>query len=931
MPCSTAIYRVTASLFSFVAFSLIIMEQIDLSGIWSLSLPPHSTQENGEPPNIAYRDQIKLPGSLQEQGYGDPATLDTEWTTQIVGNSWVTDARYSAHLRRGELRMPFWLQPERHYTGAAWYQRDIEIPSSWAGKRILLHLERPHIRTTVWIDSSKIGSQDTLAAPHLYDMGTSLAIGKHTLTICVDNRLHLDMGANSHSVTDHTQTNWNGIVGDLHMKAVSPVWIEDIQVFPQIASRHLRVEIRIGNSGGKAGSGTLNIEDDTHQISWSEADSSFTFFHPIPAEAKLWDEFHPNLHQLSITLLGDQADHQRSITYGLRELGVEGTQMTINGRKIFLRGTVECAVFPKTAYPPTNVAEWKKIFDTCQSYGLNHVRFHSWCPPEAAFQAADALGVYLQVECSSWAQFSTVLGQGKPVDEWLYREGHEIIRAYGNHPSFTFMAYGNEPGGNFVDYLSRWVDYWRKTEPRRLHTGGAGWPSLPQNDFDNIPEPRIQQWAEESRNRLDSLAPSTTADYRFFVDHTPRPIVSHEVGERCVYPDFSEIPKYTGYLKAKNFETFRETLEENHMGDQAADFLSASGKLQILCYREEIESALRTKGFGGYQILQANDFPGQGTALVGWLNPFWESKGYVTPEEFRKFNAPTVILARLQKRIFLLDDLLEANIEIAHFGPQPIWGRAIHWCLRDTDGHIYRKGEFPKMDIPIGNGIQLGRIVTPLDVLAAPLKYQLEITIEGTDIENSWDLWIYPRQGIALPTESIQVTDSLGIAMEATARGDTVLFIPPKQKISGDVGLGFSSIFWNTAWTSQQLPHTLGLLCDPSHPAFAQFPTEFHTNWQWWELFDRGSALVMNELPPKLRPIVQIIDDWFTNRRLGLLFEARIGNGKIVVCGMDLLYGLYLRPAASQFRHSLLNYMAGDKFNPAHEIDESALRSLLKP
>lgn len=907
------------------------MELIDLSGTWRFSLTPNSDPEYDEPASVSYQDQIQLPGCLQAQGFGNPATLDTEWTTQIVGNSWVTDTRYAAHLRGGELRMPFWLHPERHYTGAAWYQREIDIPSSWTGQRILLHLERPHILTTVWVGLAKIGSQDTLAAPHIYDLGTELAPGKHTLTICVDNRLHLDMGANSHSVTDHTQTNWNGIAGDLHLEAVSPAWIEDVQIFPQISEGNLRIEISIGNSGGKAGDGTLDIDGHTHEISWSETGESLTATHPLPVTAGLWDEFQPNLHQLTITLQGDGADHRRTVTYGLRQLGVDGTQMTINGRKIFLRGTVECAVFPKTAYPPTNVDEWRRIFEICHSYGLNHVRFHSWCPPEAAFQAADALGFYLQIECSSWAQFSTTLGQGKPVDEWLYREGRAIVKAYGNHPSFTFMAYGNEPGGNFVDYLSTWVDYWRKADPRRLHTSGAGWPSLAQNDFDNIPEPRIQQWAEESRNRIDSLAPSTTADYRFFVDHTPRPIVSHEIGERCVYPDFTEIPKYTGYLKAKNFETFRETLEENHMGNQAAKFVAASGKLQILCYREEIESALRTKGFGGYQILQANDFPGQGTALVGWLNPFWESKGYVTPEEFRRFNAPTVILARLQKRVFVLGDVLEADIEIAHFGAEPIRDRSIHWHLRGTDGHIYRHGAFPKMDIPIGNGIPLGRIVTPLDDLAAPLKYRLEIGIDGTDIENSWDIWIYPRQGIALPPKSIQVTDSLGLALEATARGDTVLFIPARQRIAGDVGLGFSSVFWNTAWTSQQLPHTLGLLCDPTHPAFAQFPTEFHTNWQWWELFDRGAALVMNDLPPKLRPVVQIIDDWFTNRRLGLLFEARIGRGKIVVCGMDLLYGLYLRPAANQFRHSLLNYMAGDKFNPAHEIDESALRGLLKP
>lgn len=897
---------------------------LSLEGQWKFTYGKDAESPDG----ISCDRSIQLPGSLQEQGFGDPVSLETPWTMQYVGTHWVTDSRYKAHLKGGELRMPFWLQPETYFVGAAWYQREVEIPETWAGSRILLILERPHIRTTVWLDGREIGSQDSLAAPHRYDLGLQVTPGLHTLTIRVDNRLHPDIGANSHSVTDHTQTNWNGIVGEIKLEATPAVWIENIQAFPDAAARSVSLHVNLANSGGTAGRGTLEIAGTEHSVTWNENGAAFIVSHQLAPDAPLWDEFNPHLHHLDVTLRSGAGICTKRVTFGLRDIGVEGTQFTVNGRKTFLRGTLECAVFPRTGYPSTDLAEWREILSICQSYGLNHVRFHSWCPPEAAFQAADELGVYLQVECSSWAQFSTTLGDGHPVDEWLYAEATALIKEYGNHPSFLLMAYGNEPGGSYVEYLRRWVTHWKKEDPRRLHTGGAGWPSLAENDFDNMPEPRIQQWGEGCRSRLDSLPPSTTADYSLFVRATPRPIISHEIGERCVYPDFTEIPKYTGYLKAKNFETFRETLEANHMGDQAADFVRASGKLQILIYREEIESALRTKGFGGFHLLQANDFPGQGTALVGWLNPFWESKGYVTPEEFRRFNDATVLLARLPKRIFTQTDHFEAAIEIAHFGATALPAQPTIWEIRDDHGQILRDGLFEANPIPVDNGTLIGDLKLSLENFSAPAKYRLFVRRE--QVENDWEFWVYPRTGISLAPLPFPVTDSIDVALGITAKGGTVLFVPAAERVRGDVGLGFASVFWNTAWTSQQLPHTLGILCDPHHPALQNFPTEDHTNWQWWEVIDRGAALVLDAMPPALRPVVQVIDDWFTNRRLGLIFEARIGEGRIVVSGADLLYTLYLRPAARQLRASLVEYMTSDAFQPAHEITEDQLRSLIK-
>lgn len=905
---------------------------INLAGEWEFAL--------GETFHDACA--IRLPGSLQTQGFGNEVTVDTPWTGEIADRSWFTDERYAPYRKPGNLKVPFWLQPEKHYVGAAWYHRDIEIPEAWSGKRVTLFLERPHIETRVWLDEREIGSNNSLSTPHVYDFGVSVVPGKHRLTIRVDNRLAVDVGVNSHSVTDHTQTNWNGIIGRIELAAGSPAWIDDVQAYSDIARKSVRLKVTIGNATGQPGRGTLSAGPASVEAAWDEGGGSAELEVPLGEGAELWDEFHPALHRLTVRL----GEEEKTVAFGLREVGVEGTQITVNGRPIFLRGTLECCVFPRTGYPPTDIAEWKRILEIIKSHGFNHVRFHSWCPPEAAFEAADGLGLYLQVECSSWANTSTALGEGNPVDAWLYEEGHRIVRAYGNHPSFLLMAYGNEPGKDrtkFTEYLTRWVAYWKQSDRRRIHTGAAGWPAIPGNDFHNIPEPRIRAWGHGLDSRINALPPATTADYSGLIEEAkrpeslrrmraadswncaaldaPRPIVSHEIGQWCAYPDFSEIPKYTGLLKAKNFEIFQETLEANHMGGQAREFLMASGKLQVLCYKEEIESALRTKGFGGFQVLQANDFPGQGTALVGWLNPFWESKGYVTPEEFRRFNNSTVLLARLDRRVFSSRDTLRAEIEIAHFGAAPMEQARPYWKLADADGRVHATGEFPPRSLPVGNGIALGRIEIPLDELPAPGQFKLVAGLAGTEFENDWDVWVYPAEPAIRASGGVLVVRAWDELLRQAHGGRRILFNPAPGEMKSDVALGFSSIFWNTSWTKKQAPHTLGILCDPGHPLFANFPTESHSNWQWWELVHGAEALVLDGLPPELRPLVQVVDDWFTNRRLGLVFEARLNDCDILVCSSDITGDLAHRHAARQFRECLLDYMAGDAFHPQHQID----------
>jgi hypothetical protein len=412
-------------------------------------------------------------------------------------------------------------------------------------------------------------------------------------------------------------------------------------------------------------------------------------------------------------------------------------------------------------------------------------------------------------------------------------------------------------------------------------------------------------------------------------------VVSHEIGQWCAYPNFDEIPKYRGYLKAKNFEIFRERLNARHIGDQARDFLMASGKLQTLCYKEEIEAALRTPGMGGFQLLDLHDFPGQGTALVGVLDPFWESKGYVSPEEYRRFCTTTVPLARLVRRVYTTAETLRAEIEVAHFGPAPLPNTAAAWTLVSDDGRAVRSGKLAARTIPVDNGVSLGTISVDLRRVVTPRRYKLVVALEGTPFENDWDVWVYPPRVDTQGPPGVTIADELNEAARASLKaGGRVLLMIPPDRVKGDalgkVALGFSSIFWNTAWTSRQPPHTLGILCDPKHPAFAAFPTEYHSNWQWWYLVSRAGAMILDGLPPALRPTVQVIDDWFTNRRLGLVFEANADGGRVLVTSIDLKTDLDQNIVARQMLHSLLIYMASDRFRPAVELTADQIRALVE-
>lgn len=907
----------------------------NLQGMWRFAIDPNDQGVVEQWQNRILSESILLPGSLQEQGYGNDVSVETPWTGWVVDKSWYHSPKYEKYRQPGNVKVPFWLNPDKHYVGVAWYQRDIDIPETWSGYPVELELERTHWGTVVYVDGKEIGRHESLSTPCRV-RANGLKPGKHTLTLRVDNRLHLDVGVNAHSVSDHTQSNWNGVIGSLRLSVKPSLSVDDVQIYPDVAEKAIRVTVAMrGKVGPKGSNLQLQVKTKTGElvgkpirVELDSGDSLLQEFRiPMGEDACLWSEHAPNLYTLQVITETDGCREEKLSTFGLREFKTKGTRFEINGHPVFLRGTLECCTFPLTGYPATDHAYWTKIYSLCRAHGLNHVRFHSWCPPQAAFEVADSMGFYLQVECAGW----TTVGNGAPSDRWFREESDRILKEYGNHPSFCMMAYGNEPGGSNQDkYLAGLIDYWKSKDVRRVYTSAGGWPYLENADYWDPMEPRIQRWAEGMNSIINAQSPRTDFDFTETI-RSNMPTVSHEVGQWCVYPNFQEIAKYTGVLKAKNFEIFRESLKEHHLADLAEEFLYASGRLQTLCYKADIEAALRTPGFAGFQLLGLNDFPGQGTALVGTLDAFWDEKGYVSPEEFRMFCNQTVPLVRFPKMIWLNNEVLRAPIELAHFGSTPLEGVQVCWQVSREDGTKLAEGSTMK-DVPIGNCIPVGQIEYALNEVDQPSQLTIRVEVPGTEIRNQWQIWVYPAHSRSVSRLPYMTSRLNAQVVDRLEKGeDVLLLLRPgciRPEKGGRIQVGFSSIFWNTAWTNKQPPHTLGIFCNPLHPALSAFPTEAYSDYQWWDLLSDCSALVMDDFPVDFRPIVHLIDDWFENRKLGILFEGKVGKGRLMVCSVDLERNLDQRPAARQFRQSILEYMASDRFRPTVELDPTLIRDL---
>ncbi len=929
-----------------------MINMYNLSGVWDLSI---AQMKSGCP--AAFDDTMSLPG-----------------TTSLAKKGNFNSKRETGFLT-----------DEYAFEGQAWFRKKIYIDPDYVGKPIRLTLERTRL-TQLWINGEYAGSEDSLCTPHVYDITELVKKPLIEIVICVKNTDYPTKGG--HLTSPDTQSNWNGITGEIKLEVFDDVFVSDIQAYPDIESKSVTLTMKLHGAQhamlSAQGEGMKMNGDGQHEIPafsqeiFADENGQVTVQIPLGDEVFLWSEYSPAIYNI---LLKVNDSDVSLVSFGLRQLRAEGHEFTINGQKTMLRGKHDGLIFPLTGYAPTDTNEWLRILSIAKDYGINHYRFHTCCPPEAAFMAADILGIYMEPELPFWGTLTAEDDENHNAEEqqYLIDLGFKMLKTFGNHPSFTMFSLGNELWGS-GERMGEIIRGYKAVDKRHLYTQGCNnfqhFPNiLPEDDFFvgvrlsknrlirgsygmcDAPLGHIQTDRPGTRKCYDSIilpeaAENSGADsvneieiqYGTGVKKVQVnggtnglipsiPVVTHEIGQFAVYPNFNEIEKYTGTLKARNFEVFRERLAEKGMLSQAEDFFRCSGLLSAACYKEELEAAMRSEYVAGFQILDLQDFSGQGTALVGMLDAFMDSKGLISPEEWRMFCSDGVILAQFDEYVLTGGESFTADIAMRRYGTEHLTGAEASWVLLSEKGTELGSGIF---SIPAENiGLTaIGSIEVKLPDVKCVQRLHLILSVTDTEICNAYDLYLYPKQDAPeMRSESVTVTSNYAEALDALSKGGKVLFMPNEVK---DAIQGFyCTEFWCypmfrdiSDWMKKPRPvGTMGLCIDQGHPALEGFLSENYSTPQWYDIVTNADCAVLDHMPAGYRPIVQMIDNFDRNHRLGIIFEAKMGGGKLLVC-TSRLSKIMERTEVKQFAVGLMKYVNSEDFSPETEISIEQLDKL---
>lgn len=807
------------------------------------------------------------------------------------------------------------------------------------GKRVFLEAERARV-LRLFIDGKEVPpfEEQSISTPHVFEV-TGVLDGTNEVTLVSDNSypgLPRDAIVNSSAATDETQTNWNGILGYFRLRVEEPVFLSAVRVYP--AGDKLTVKAEI--CADKRWDGVLAVvsealkESVSLHISAEEGISEAVLVNlPLREDCRRWDEEEGNLYELCASLSNGAS---KTVTYGIRDFGssLKG-HLILNGRTIFLRGEANCAVFPETGYEPMTVEEWRRVLEIYRSYGVNCMRFHSHCPPEAAFTTADEMGMLMQPELSNWNPKDALESE---ESFFYYRtELTGIIRTLANHPSFVMLTLGNElcASEKGHEQMRELLKIAKSQDATRLYADGSN-VQYGENGCEKESDfyTSFRYYKEDLRGIFENVEgylnksyPNAMTNYDKSMDEIrktyAKPVFSFEVGQFEVLPDFSELEMFSGISDPANLRFIKARVAERGLLDKWEKYVEASGELAKICYREEVEAAMRTREFSGISLLGLQDFPGQGTALVGMLNSHLTPKPYpfAKPEAFQAFFRAQLPLILMPKYTYENTEMLCAKVKVANYGKEELSGY-LHYELSGQGFSAKMDSETPAI-CPPGALTEAGELRFSLEEMKEPARLDLTVTI-GT-ISNSYPVWVYPPVKPVCPDGILETECFDERVKKALEEGRTVYLTPPstKEALPCSIQAQFTTDFWSVGTFPKQ-EGGMGQLIDAKHPLFRDFPTEFHSNWQWWP-FAVQRAII---LPGKYDAIITEMDSYAFLRPMAKLLECRCGKGKLLFSTMGL-QSLQQYPEARALLSSIYRYLASPEFAPEQEIEAEVIAGLV--
>ena len=939
--------------------------------------------------------QMDLPGTLDENGIGH---------RDVGANQWHPDAVLGNAAGEIDKDAPIATRFTRRYTyeGEARISRKITVPDYGTDRLFVLAERARALRLLVDGEVCRVFRQGTLSTPYIFEL-TGAAPGEHEFTFLSDNSypgMPKAAICYSSAATDETQTNWNGILGECSMYTRPQNFIDSLRVYPRAVKKEEK-----NKAGGyvldvcvELAPGAKEIYKDTKIVLQSEAlaagelEDTQTLTEiiscsgerlteagtdkeenpktveiwfrdlPLRENVKLWDEDEGNLYEMAVTLdNGMSAEDKGGSTaecrtrFGIRSFGDNGSgRLALNGRAIFLRGEANCAEYPETGHPPMTIPEWKEMLLKYRSYGINCVRFHSHCEPEAAFAAADELGMLLQPELSHW----------DPKDAFGTEESYRYYRAelagllktYANHPSFVMLTLGNElqaqdEGRERMRELVRTA---KKMDPTRLYANGSnafyGEEGCdPESDFytsQSCKDVVIRGTFSGMRGYLNENYPSADRTYDEAMAEIrkeyQKPVFSFEVGQFEVLPDFEELESFHGISDPVNLKLIKKRVEERGLLPTWKKYVEATGELSRLAYREEIEAAMRTRELSGISLLGLQDFPGQGTALVGMMNSHLEPKPYdfARPERFREFFQECRILVKLPHYTYEAGERLIAEVEAANFGKGNIEG-VFCWTLAEkksvsengncepaeikSKNTVIATGEDTEITIcRPGSYTEVGSLDIPLDFVEKNTALTLKVRIG--DCISAYPIWVYRKTTPVCP-ENVYETRAFDVKTREILQNGGRVYLSPdadKESLPNSIKTQFTTDFWSVGTFADQ-EGGMGQLIDTEHLIFKEFPTDFHTDWQWWIMASKRAVI----LPHPMKTIITEMDSYAFLRPMAQLIEFRCLKGKVLLSTMEL-HKSQQYPEARALQASIYTYLSGENFEPAEEITEEELSMLVR-
>lgn len=923
--------------------------KIALNGTWNFSLDRDAHQNWADKKAPLPKDTIQVPGSIEEQGYGEP----------------------SSHYPIGTWKK------DREYEGVAWYVKEIEIAKDVLSHDFFLEIKGVRWITQLWVDGKYVGKEDSLSTVHRYKI-TSLVNGggKHRLAIRIDNQMHLPL-QESHIHSYHTATYWGGITGGVELIKELPNTIQEVKVHSEIEKKFVHLEIEVDRENcedRKNWEVLVNIYDQNGSLVKSKASTlqeEKEAYQAISIElgekVREWSPKDPHLYHAEIMLFHDGKEYdKKNVRFGFRTISTQENQILLNHLPIFLTGYVDCCIFPNTGYPQWEIAHYREQFKMVKSYGFNHVRLHGWTPPEPFWQAADEVGMLVQTELPHWSRQYTKRECQAPeeVHSFLTQELKRLIKALQHHPSFVMLSMGNELiSEEGHPQLNELVQLARQLDPSRIYTDNTGHGQLPsQNRKGDFFVPTLN-W-HPPYNIDHAATTDTTSDYSEVTRLEKKPLIAHEHGQFTMYVRPEEERKYQGILKPHWLETVHQTLEAKGIQSRTNEFIESTGLHLVRSLKENMEKARRTPNLSGIQLLDIRDFPGQGHATVGILDVFWDPKNVVEPEKFRQFNEQTVVLMRSNKRTFYNDEELAIRIELSHFG-LPANTADLEWSLK-SDETVWKQ-ETVKISGISGTGlVDLIKIKEKIPVdEAKKVTLVASINVNGNIYSNQWDFWLFPRQvlpnncdriwtnipelrsalygarvegTIGLDELSFKEEKGLDLAITDQIGRDVLQFLVDGRKVwlmakengqHDEVLTRYLPIFWNYLWFPEQVGTTMGMRIHP-HPVFDDFPNDGHSDWGWYHLVDRTIAINL-ELTPNVKPIIEVIDNFNRAKRLAYVYEVNVGKGKLFVSTLNLTdRKMMKRPESHFLLFKIIEYLKSTKFQPSSTISVGELISTFK-